>query len=216
MLYAAFANVVLTPGIGITKEGYLQSFNASDLAQRNASFQVTPTGLKGGIWQAGRGLSVDAKGNVYLATAGGEYNGIDNFGTSILKFASSTPTLVDVAHFFDTVSEDAVWAAVAVQAAPTVVGCIFGLPGCAAGYSIGTTAASPFIVASTIATVVSSAATCTGAGLGQTSWESCGNSMIWTGISVATLPLKITATPVALTLMILQDHKNPLKCFGLC
>jgi hypothetical protein len=95
VLYAAFANVVITPGVATTQEGYLQSFSATDLSVRHASFQVTPTGLKGGIWQAGRGLTVDAAGNVYLVTAGGQYNGVDNFGTSILKFASRTLTLLD-------------------------------------------------------------------------------------------------------------------------
>ena len=95
VLYIAFANIVIVPGDGLTQEGYLQSFNATDLSQRHASFQVTPTGLKGGIWQAGRGLSVDAQGSIYLATAGGEYNGVDNFGSSILKFAPRTLALQD-------------------------------------------------------------------------------------------------------------------------
>jgi len=36
VLYAAFANVVLTVGQSTSQEGYLQSFNATDLSQRRA------------------------------------------------------------------------------------------------------------------------------------------------------------------------------------
>ncbi|MCX6608836.1 MAG: hypothetical protein NTV52_35305 [Acidobacteria bacterium] len=95
VLYVAFANIILDPTEWRSQEGYVQSFDATNLQIRHASFQVTPTGLKGGIWQAGRGLSVDATGNVYVATAGGEYNGIDNFGSTILKLAPRTLAVVD-------------------------------------------------------------------------------------------------------------------------
>ncbi len=94
-LYVAFANILLDPADWRSQEGYLQSFNPTNLQQRYASFQSTPTGLKGGIWQAGRGLSTDTEGNVYLATAGGEYNGIQNFGSSVVKLAPRTLAIVD-------------------------------------------------------------------------------------------------------------------------
>jgi hypothetical protein len=58
-------------------------------------FQSTPTGRKGGIWQAGRGIASDGAGNVYIATAGGAYDGITNFGSSVLKFAPRSLKLLD-------------------------------------------------------------------------------------------------------------------------
>ena len=70
LLYVATANVVLDPANWRSQEGYVQSFNPTNLQQRYASFQATPSGLKGGIWQAGRGLSADADGYVYVAIAG--------------------------------------------------------------------------------------------------------------------------------------------------
>jgi hypothetical protein len=73
----------------------LQSFNARDLSQRLAVFQSTPTGRKGGIWQAGRGIASDGAGNIYIATAGGSYDGITNFGSSVLKFAPRSLKLTD-------------------------------------------------------------------------------------------------------------------------
>ncbi len=94
-LYVGFANIVLNPNDWRSQEGYLQSYSATDLSRRLGSFQVTPTGLKGGIWQAGRGISADSEGNVYVATAGGEYNGVDNFGSSLLKLAPRTLALLD-------------------------------------------------------------------------------------------------------------------------
>ncbi len=95
VLYAGFANIVLDPNEWRSQEGYLQAYSATDLSQRLGNFQVTPTGFKGGIWQAGRGVTVDAEGNLYIATAGGEYNGVDNFGASILKLAPRTLALLD-------------------------------------------------------------------------------------------------------------------------
>jgi hypothetical protein len=95
VLYVAFANILLDSSEWRSQEGYLQSFNPTNLQQRYASFQTTPTGLKGGIWQAGRGLSTDAEGNVYVATAGGDYNGVQNFGSSVVKLAPRTLAVVD-------------------------------------------------------------------------------------------------------------------------
>jgi hypothetical protein len=96
VLYIAFANIVPDPkDQHWSQEGFVQSFNARDLSQRLALFQSTPTGRKGGIWQAGRGIASDGAGNIYIATAGGSYDGITNFGSSILKFAPRSLKLID-------------------------------------------------------------------------------------------------------------------------
>jgi hypothetical protein len=96
VLYIAFANIVPNPeDQHWSQEGFVQSFNARDLSQRVAVFQSTPTGRKGGIWQAGRGIASDQAGNIYIATAGGSYDGITNFGSSVLKFAPRSLKLND-------------------------------------------------------------------------------------------------------------------------
>lgn len=96
VLYIAFANIVPDPkDQHWSQEGFVQSFNARDLSKRIAVFQSTPTGRKGGIWQAGRGIASDSKGNIYIATAGGKYDGVTNFGSSVLKFAPRNLKLTD-------------------------------------------------------------------------------------------------------------------------
>ncbi|MBL8217040.1 MAG: hypothetical protein JNK87_40345 [Bryobacterales bacterium] len=95
-LYLAFGNIVPDPkDQHWSQEGFVQSFNARDLSQRLAVFQSTPTGRKGGIWQAGRGIASDAAGNIFIATAGGFYDGKTNFGSSVLKFAPRTLKMLD-------------------------------------------------------------------------------------------------------------------------
>lgn len=95
VLYVAYANILPDESNSVTQEGFLQSYDAADLSRRHASFQTTSTGLKGGIWQAGRGIAVDPQGFIYVTTAGGEYNGLDNFGSSVLKLSPQTLSLVD-------------------------------------------------------------------------------------------------------------------------
>jgi hypothetical protein len=96
VLYVAFANIVPDPkDQHWSQEGFVQSFNARDLSQRLAVFQSTPTGRKGGIWQAGRGIPSDSSGNIYVSTAGGKYDGETNFGSSVLKFAPRSLKLTD-------------------------------------------------------------------------------------------------------------------------
>jgi hypothetical protein len=96
VLYIAFANIVPDPqDQHWSQEGFVQSFNARDLSRRLAVFQSTPTGRKGGIWQAGRGIASDGEGNIYIATAGGSYDGITNFGSSVLKFGPRSLKLID-------------------------------------------------------------------------------------------------------------------------
>jgi hypothetical protein len=56
-----------------------------------AVFCDTPEGRgtasegRGGIWMSGEGPSLDEDGNLYLATGDGSYNGMTDFGDSILK-----------------------------------------------------------------------------------------------------------------------------------
>src|SRR5208283_5968974 len=68
--------------------GWLMAYNAATLQQLGV-FNVTPNGQKGAIWQGGGGISVDANGYIYVATANGSFDanvagGID-YGDSVLK-----------------------------------------------------------------------------------------------------------------------------------
>jgi len=94
-LYVAFAAIVPGGDPHWTQEGFLQTFDASDLQRRLAIFQTTPTGLKGGLWQAGRGVAADTDGNIYVASAAGTYDGAVNFGSSAMKFAPHSLQLLD-------------------------------------------------------------------------------------------------------------------------
>ena len=96
VLYIAFANIVPDPkDQHWSQEGFVQTFNARDLKQRLAVFQSTPVGRKGGIWQGGRGIATDGLGNIYVATAGGSYDGVTDFGSSIVKLAAGNLKMVD-------------------------------------------------------------------------------------------------------------------------
>ena len=69
--------------------GWIMTYNKSTLAQSGAFAVVTTGNGGGGAWQSGRPPVVDASGNVYLITgngySGGGYDGVNNFGESVLK-----------------------------------------------------------------------------------------------------------------------------------
>jgi hypothetical protein len=75
--------------------GWIMSYNATTLLQTGI-FSTTPDSRQGGIWMAGRAPAVDASGNVYYMAGngpqgGGGYDGVRNFGESMLKFPAAGP-----------------------------------------------------------------------------------------------------------------------------
>jgi hypothetical protein len=68
--------------------GFLLGFDAHTLAPLY-TFNVTPTGTQGAIWQSGTGPAMDRDGNIYVVTGNGTYDGISNFGESFLKLSDS-------------------------------------------------------------------------------------------------------------------------------
>jgi uncharacterized protein (TIGR03437 family) len=92
----ALANGTVYIGFGSHRDlgnwyGWLLGYDASDLRRLVAKLNANPNGYGASIWQSGRAPAVDANGNLYVATANGEYDGTVNFGESFLKL--STPGL---------------------------------------------------------------------------------------------------------------------------
>jgi len=77
--------------------GWVIAYDATTL-QRVAVFNSTPTGRRGGIWQAGQGLAADENGYIYFMTGNGsfDYNtGGANLGMSFVKLATPDLSVVD-------------------------------------------------------------------------------------------------------------------------
>ncbi len=70
-------------------QGWVFGFDAASL-QPTGVFEVTPNGLRGGIWQSGGGPSADSNHNIFVATGDGTFNAsrpeVDyDYGDSILR-----------------------------------------------------------------------------------------------------------------------------------
>lgn len=64
--------------------GWVFAYETSTL-NRVAIHCNTPDGGYGGIWMSGEGLNVDASGNLYYINGNGTYDGVRNFGLSVVK-----------------------------------------------------------------------------------------------------------------------------------
>ena len=89
-VYVSFASI----DDGGYWQGWVFGYSASNIQQQVAVYCSTPNGNGGGIWQAGRGLVADANGYIYLMTGNGDYDGVSDFGDSIVQL-SSTGTIMD-------------------------------------------------------------------------------------------------------------------------
>jgi uncharacterized protein (TIGR03437 family) len=67
--------------------GWLIGYDATNLNNRVAVLNTTPNGYGAAIWQTGRAPAIDATGNLYVATGNGDYDGLSNFGESVLKLS---------------------------------------------------------------------------------------------------------------------------------
>jgi len=80
--------------------GWLFGYDASTL-QQTMAFDVTPTGLQGGIWQSGGGPSADSNHYVFVATGNGTFDanlGANDYGDSFLRLNAAGP--LSVADYF--------------------------------------------------------------------------------------------------------------------
>ena len=81
-------------GDGGFYHGWVMAYSASTLQQVGV-FCITPDGSAAGVWQSGQPPSIDASGNLYLATGNGTFDGVRNFGQTILKLNPNLSTVLD-------------------------------------------------------------------------------------------------------------------------
>lgn len=87
---------------GVGGHGTLKGFDVTTLLQTSqfvTSPNPGPFSGQGGIWMSGSGLAADANGLVYLETGDGSYDGLMNWGDTILKLDCSTPSCTVVDYF---------------------------------------------------------------------------------------------------------------------
>jgi hypothetical protein len=76
--------------------GWVIGYSASTLVQvSGAVFNTTPNAVtgysysRGGIWMSGGAPAADASNNLYLITGNGTYDGVTNFGDSVLRLTTA-------------------------------------------------------------------------------------------------------------------------------
>jgi hypothetical protein len=75
--------------------GWMLSYDASDLSRQVGVYMSTPNGNGGSFWQSGRGPVADQEGSIYAVTGNGDYDGMQNFGESVVKVSGQGASLLD-------------------------------------------------------------------------------------------------------------------------
>jgi uncharacterized protein (TIGR03437 family) len=75
-------------------QGWMLAYNATTLKQ-TAVFNSAPNGRQSAFWHAGRAPAVGANGDVYAATGNGDFDGVANFGETVVHLAASNLSLLD-------------------------------------------------------------------------------------------------------------------------
>jgi hypothetical protein len=78
--------------------GWVFAYNAATL-QQSSIFCVTPNGQGGGVWMSGRAPVIDSSGNLYYASGNGDWDGVSNFGDSVMKIGTAGGTLSLLDYF---------------------------------------------------------------------------------------------------------------------
>lgn len=82
-----------------TYHGWILTYNTQTLQQVRA-LCITPNGHNGSIWASGRGPVIDSNNNIYFMTGDGDYDGINEFGDSFLKFSTTNGTGFSLTDWF--------------------------------------------------------------------------------------------------------------------
>ncbi len=93
------ANGALYVGFGSHSDagsyhGWMLKYDPSTL-QVTGVFNSTPNGLQGSFWQTGRAPAVVGNGDIYAVTANGDWDGVSNFGESLLHLSGANLSLLD-------------------------------------------------------------------------------------------------------------------------
>jgi outer membrane protein assembly factor BamB len=88
---------------GDHEQGWVVAYNASTL-QPAGAFDDEPGDSGSAIWQRGGGLSADSAGNIYGATADGDFTAGMNFGQSVFKL-SQVGSALQLADWFTPFNE---------------------------------------------------------------------------------------------------------------
>ncbi len=78
--------------------GWVFAYNSQTL-QSASVLCTTPNGQNGGIWMAGRAPVVDPSGNLYYASGNGDWDGVSDFGDSVLKIGTNGGILSILDYF---------------------------------------------------------------------------------------------------------------------
>jgi uncharacterized protein (TIGR03437 family) len=89
-LYIAFGSHADTGNY----QGWIIEYNPSTL-QQTAVFNSAPNGRQAAFWHSGRAPAIDGSGDVYAATGNGDWDGVANFGESVLHLAGGNLSLLD-------------------------------------------------------------------------------------------------------------------------
>ena len=76
--------------------GWFFGYDASNLQRQASALNLSPDGYGAGIWQSGRAPAVDRDGNLYVSTGNGDFDGIRNFGESVLKLSGSDLSVLNL------------------------------------------------------------------------------------------------------------------------
>ena len=68
--------------------GWVLGYDATTL-QQTAVHVDTPSGTEGGIWHGGVGLNADDNGDVFYVSGNGTFDGVKNFGNSVVRLKPS-------------------------------------------------------------------------------------------------------------------------------
>ena len=63
--------------------GWILAYSPTSLTLLN-TMEYDPNGSEGGIWMAGQGLAEDSNGDLYASVANGSFDGVTNFGESLV------------------------------------------------------------------------------------------------------------------------------------
>jgi uncharacterized protein (TIGR03437 family) len=73
--------------------GWILGYNASNLQSQVCLLNLSPNGAGAAVWQSARGPAIDPTGNLYITSGNGDFDGLSNFGESVIKLSSDLRVL---------------------------------------------------------------------------------------------------------------------------